>query len=109
MLQMLAALLLVLVVVGVAAWLLKRFVANPGAAAGAIKVVAGAAVGQRERVVLVEIGATWLVLGVAPGQVNALHSMPKAAAEPLGDALPSPPRQGFHLWLRQFMEKRHAG
>ncbi len=84
LLEMLGALLLVLAVIGAAAWLLRRFAANPGAGAGAIKVIAGAAVGQRERVVLVEIGGIWLVLGVAPGRVNALHSMPKATAEQLG-------------------------
>jgi len=33
-------------------------------------------VGQRERVVVVEIGESWLVLGVAAGQVRALHTMP---------------------------------
>ncbi|MDI1244807.1 MAG: flagellar biosynthetic protein FliO, partial [Rhodoferax sp.] len=35
---------------------------------------------QRERVVVVEVGNSWLVLGVAAGQVNALHTM---AAEKL--------------------------
>jgi flagellar protein FliO/FliZ len=109
MLQMAAGLLLVLAVIAAAAWLLKRFAANPGMTAGAIKVVAGAAVGQRERVVLVEIGGTWLVLGVAPGQVRALHSMPKASAEQFGNEPPAPPGRGFQGWLRQVMEKRGAG
>jgi flagellar protein FliO/FliZ len=108
-LHMLAMLLLVLAVIGVSAWLLKRFAANPGAASGAIKVIAGAAVGQRERVVLVEIGGTWLVLGVAPGQVRTLHTLPKASAEPSGNELPAPPGKGFQVWLRQVMEKRNAG
>jgi flagellar protein FliO/FliZ len=109
MLQMLTGLLLVLAVIGAAAWLLKRFAANPGTATGAIKVIAGAAVGQRERVVLVEIGGTWLVLGVAPGQVRALHTLPKASAEHSGNDLPAPPGKGFQVWLRQVMEKRNAG
>ncbi len=108
MLQMLAGLLLVLAVIGAAAWLLKRFAATPGAGAGTIKVIAGAAVGQRERVVLVEIGATWLVLGVAPGQVRALHSMPKDAAAQFGNLSSAPPPGGFQAWLRHVMEKRDA-
>jgi flagellar protein FliO/FliZ len=37
-------------------------------------------VGQRERVVVVEVGATWLVLGVTSNQVNTLHSLPAQAA-----------------------------
>lgn len=108
MLQMLGGLLLVLAVIGAAGWLLRRFAAHPGAAAGAIKVIAGAAVGQRERVVLVEIGGTWLVLGVAPGQVRALHSMPKDSAAQLGNDLAAAPGQGFQVWLRKVMEKRNA-
>ena len=108
MLQMLAGLLLVLAVIGAAAWLLKRVAANPGTATGSIRVVASAAVGQRERVVLVEIGGTWLVLGVAPGQVRALHSMPKDSAEHFGNPS-APPPTGFQAWLRHVMEKRNAG
>ena len=108
MLQMLAGLLLVLAVIAVAAWLLKRFALNPGTATGTIKVIAGAAVGQRERVVLVEISGTWLVLGVAPGQVRTLHTMPKAHVEQIANEL-SAPRKGFQEWLKQIMEKRDAG
>lgn len=106
---MLAGLLLVLAVIGAAAWLLKRFAANPGTTTGAIRVIAGAAVGQRERVVLVEIGGTWLVLGVAPGQVNALHSMPKDSAEHFGNPSSTAPLSGFKGWLQHMMEKRNAG
>ena len=109
MLQMLAGLLLVLAVIGAAAWLLKRVAANPGTATGAIRVIAGAAVGQRERVVLVEIGGTWLVLGVAPGQVRSLHSMPKDSAGHFGNPSSAPPPTGFQGWLRHVMEKRNAG
>lgn len=108
MLQMLAGLLLVLAVIAVAAWLLKRFALNPGTSSGTIKVIAGAAVGQRERVVLVEISGIWLVLGVAPGQIRALHTMPKADTEQIANESP-PLRKGFQEWLRQIMEKRDAG
>jgi flagellar protein FliO/FliZ len=44
--------------------------------------VATQALGQRERVVLVEIGDDWLLLGVAPGQVSALHTGPRSALPP---------------------------
>ncbi len=87
-------------------WLLKRVSAPGGVAAGALRVVGGAAVGARERVVLVEIGETWLVVGVAPGQVSALHQMPKGqlAASPA-----APAGKEFGAWLKQVMERRHAG
>ncbi len=87
-------------------WLLKRLAAPHGAAAGALRVVAGTAVGARERVVLVEVGETWLVLGVAPGQVSALHRMPKGE---LPHAPPSAAGREFGAWLKQVMERKHAG
>lgn len=108
MLQTITGLLLVLATIAAAAWLLKRFMANPVAAPGAIKIIAVAAVGQRERVVLVEVGGIWLVLGVAPGQVNALHSMPKHAADQPDGTSAVPTASGFQVWLRQFMEKRNV-
>ncbi len=86
-------------------WLLKRLSAPRGAAAGLLRVVAGAAVGQRERVVVVEIADTWLVLGVAPGQVRTLHQLPRQATT-LDDTVP--PAKEFASWLKQIMERKHA-
>ncbi len=104
MLQMFFALLFVLAMLIAAAWLLKRYTVQQKIPGGAIRVVAGAAVGQRERVVLVEIGDTWLVLGVAPGQVSALHTMPKMEASEAEDRKAD---SGFQTWLRQILEKRN--
>jgi flagellar protein FliO/FliZ len=107
MFQSLLGLLLVLAMIAGAAWLLKRFSVQPGSGGGAIKVIAGAAVGQRERVVLVEVGGTWLLVGVAPGQVRALHTMPKAELELRTQLAPAAERN-FAGWLRQVMEKRNG-
>jgi flagellar protein FliO/FliZ len=107
-LQMVVGLAIVLGLVGGAAWLLKRLSALPGTGAGLIRVIGAAAVGQRERVVLVEVGDTWLLLGVAPGQVRRLHSMSKAESPaPAGVVVPAD--QGFSIWLRRMMEKRGHG
>lgn len=87
-------------------WLLKRVSAPHGAAAGILRVIAGASVGPRERVVLIEVEDTWLLVGVAPGQVNALHQMPKGrlAATPA-----APAGKDFGAWLKQTMERKNAG
>jgi len=58
-------------------WLLKRFRIGQSSAGGTLKVVASAAVGPRENVVVVEIGEDWLVLGVAPGNVHLLQTRPR--------------------------------
>jgi flagellar protein FliO/FliZ len=107
-LQVILSLLLVLAAVVLVGWILKRINLPQQSAGNVLKVISGVAVGQRERVVLVEVNDTWLVIGVAPGQVNALHSMPKGS-------LPSASRTAtgddnkFQGWLKQMMEKRNVG
>lgn len=106
--QMIGALLLVLAVIVGGTWLLKRFSLIPAAASGVIKVVAAAGVGQRERVVVVEIDQTWLVLGVAPGRVNKLHTMTKPGSDAPGTKPDHPPVETFATQLNQSMEKENA-
>ncbi len=106
MLKMFVVLTIVLGMLVLVAWLLKRFSVQQKIPGGAIKVVAGTAVGPRERVVLVEVGETWLVVGVAPGHVSALHSMPKVDVVETGE--PSAPDKGFAPWLKQVLDKRNA-
>lgn len=85
-------------------WLLKRVTMPRGTSSGLMKVVAGTAVGPRERVVILEIGTTWLVLGVAPGEVSMLAEVPRLD-------VPKPPAEGdkdFAGWLKQIVGRRHG-
>lgn len=100
--------LAVVAVVVFAAWLLKRVAPDRYARNNTLHVVAGTAVGQRERVVIVEIGTTWLVLGVAPGNVRTLHEMPRMDAPAMANApAMSAPRPAFAQWLSQFSKNVH--
>ena len=47
---------------------------------GVMKIVGGVALGPRERIVLVEVGETWLVIGIVPGQIRTLHQLPKGSS-----------------------------
>jgi len=58
------------------AWFARRYLPGMGAQ-GAVKVVGTTAVGARERVVTIEVGDTWLLLGVGGGNVRLLHTLPK--------------------------------
>lgn len=84
--QSAGALVFVLLLVYAAGWLARRSGALRPVAAAPIRTIASVSVGTRERVVIVEAGEQWLVLGVAPGRVNALHTMP---AQPLPEAGPA--------------------
>ncbi|SFC75693.1 flagellar protein FliO/FliZ [Polaromonas sp. OV174] len=70
---------LVLALIFLCAWAARRFGLQQAGKGRLLKVVSSVMVGQRERVVVVEIGDSWLVLGVAAGQVRALHTMPAEA------------------------------
>lgn len=68
-----------LVVIGlilVCGALLKRFGPYRKYGDQSLDVVASQSLGPRERVVVVEIDDTWLVLGVTSNNVNTLHTMP---------------------------------
>lgn len=106
--QIIFSLLLVLAAVVAVAWIMKRINLPQHGAASLLKVISGVAVGPRERVVLMEVNDTWLIVGVAPGQVRTLHTMPKGAL-PSGNMSPiSMPDGKFQMWLKQMMEKRNA-
>ena len=78
--QVVVSLLLVLGVMAAAVWMFRKF-QWPGQSSAqgkrGLRVMGSVAVGQRERVVLVEWEDTWVMVGVAPGQVRALHVQKK--------------------------------
>ena len=83
--QVVLALLVVLAAIGFFAWLLRRM--SPGLdAAGGMRVIGGVMVGPRERLVMVEVGDTWLLLGVASGGVSLVHTMPRPPQAAAGAA-----------------------
>jgi len=71
------------------AWFARRYLPGMGAQ-GAVKVVGTTAVGARERVVVVEVDNTWLLLGVGGGNVRLLHTLPRPADSnnPLAERAP---------------------
>jgi flagellar protein FliO/FliZ len=105
LLQVVAGLAIVLAAVAGTAWLLRRFGPGQTSAGGVVRIVGGLMVGPKERLVVVEINDNWLVLGVAPGQVNALHTMPRPEGAVPQDAGMGA-GQGFSAWLRQATRKQ---
>ncbi|KVT56492.1 flagellar biosynthetic protein FliO [Burkholderia ubonensis] len=79
-LQTLVGLAVVIGLVFGCAWLARRFGFQPARRGGPLKVVSSVAVGAKESATIVEIGDTWLVLGVAPGNVRLLHTLPAGSA-----------------------------
>jgi flagellar protein FliO/FliZ len=83
------ALLLVLAAIFAIAWIARRMRGMVRGGGQGIDVIAQAAVGPRERVVIVRVGTTRLLLGVAPGRVCALHELPADATLETGTTPPA--------------------
>jgi flagellar protein FliO/FliZ len=85
------------------AWLARRFGLQRLGGGQLVKVVSSAMVGQRERVVVVEVGGQWLVLGVTGSQVNMLHTLP-AQAQPATTTAQAMPRGPVELFAQKLRE-----
>jgi flagellar protein FliO/FliZ len=104
--QMFLGLAVVLALLVGGLWLLKQLTQRRGEGGGLVRVVAGTAVGPREQVVIVEVGSTWLVLGVAPGRVSPLAEIPRQAIPPGTERRPA--SADFPAWLRKLTGNPHA-
>ena len=104
--QVVFGLLLVLGLMVGTVWLMKRMGMAKAGGTQIAKVVGGVSVGNRERVMVVEVGDQWIVVGVAPGRVTPLSTMPRQDVPDLPD-LP-PLARNFSDWLKQTMDKRNS-
>ncbi|WP_051516464.1 flagellar biosynthetic protein FliO [Herbaspirillum sp. RV1423] len=103
---MLLGLVAVLALMAGIAWLFKRSGLVQGANSNAVaKIIGGVSVGTRERVMVIEVADQWIVIGVAPGRVNTLATMPRqehvAASASTASA-------NFSSWLKQTIDKRNG-
>ena len=83
------ALLLVLGLILGLAWVLKRMPGSGFRPADGLRVVASLSVGAKERVVVVEVNGEQLLLGVSPGGVRTLHTLPEPLPPAAGPSLPN--------------------
>ena len=72
-LQLLLGLLLVIGVIFVLAWLMRRVQQIVPRGGQVIKVLATQVLGPRDRLVLVQVGGEQVLLGFTPGNITALH------------------------------------
>jgi flagellar protein FliO/FliZ len=110
LLQTILALVFVLALLAGLAWFMKRY--GPRAVGGSahLRVVGALSLGGRERIMVVEVGDQWIVVGASPGRINALATMPKQEGVEPSAVLAAhlPPATGFADWLKQTIDKRNA-
>jgi len=109
LLQTVAALAAVLAIVMGLAWMMKRFGPKTVTGGSTVKLVGAMSVGTRERILVVEVGDQWIVVGASPGRMNALATMPRQES---ATAMPGPhpnlPATNFSEWFKQTIEKRNG-
>lgn len=89
-----------------AAWFFKKI--GPVATGNKIpvKVIGGVNVGNRERIMVIEVADQWIVVGVTSNQINTLSTMPKQSQ--LTEQAPAaPPENQFSTWLKRTLDKRN--
>lgn len=69
--------LIVAVVLGLG-WVVKRAGLTSGARSGGIEILASQSVGAKEKILVVQVGNTQLVVGSTPGNIRTLYSTDEA-------------------------------
>ncbi|CAK9890528.1 MULTISPECIES: flagellar biosynthetic protein FliO [Pseudomonas] len=96
--QLVLGLLLVLGLIFVLAWLLRR-VQNAAPGSGqVIEILGTRSLGPRDRLLLVQVGKAQILIGHSPGTIEALHVM----AEPI--EVPASARQATPEFAQRLME-----
>jgi flagellar protein FliO/FliZ len=104
--QVILGLLGVVILILALSWLTKRLGITQSFGNSPLKVVGSISLGGRERAVLIEVNDTWIVAGVATGQVHALATLAKGA---MPTALTDPLAIGFASRFKSMIEKSRDG
>lgn len=92
----------ILLVIILGAWVVRKLGLAPGAKQSQrLKILASCSLGTRERVVVVDVEGTWLVLGVTAQQITPLHKLQAPPGAPDSDIAPP----DFRRRLRQIMQR----
>ena len=106
LLQVLFGLVVVLALMAGAAWMMRRRGVAGAGANSVANIVGGVSVGNRERVLVVEVADQWIVLGVAPGRISALSTLPRQEIAHVPQIASDSPN--FASWLKQTIDKRNV-
>lgn len=102
-LPMVIVLVFVLLLIPIAIWLLKKLGAGVPASHAGLRVIGQLPLGPRERIVIVEAGDRWLLLGVTAAQINRVGTLPK------GELPAAQTPQAFATLLAKFNKSGGGG
>jgi flagellar protein FliO/FliZ len=103
--EVFGSLLLVIGAIFALAWLARWLQGTRVARGGSIQIRGGAQLGAKEKVVLLQVGETQFLVGVASSSVSLLHRFESAVTD---DPPPASQEPGFAERLRQALGRRPA-
>ncbi len=86
--------------------LFKKFGLNRISSPLPLKVIGAVSIGNNQRLVVIEVGEEWILLGVTPQQITTITSMPRQ--ETGGGSQSGENRVNFSTWMQSALEKYHA-
>ena len=102
--QIVLSLVLVLLIIFVSAWLLRRYGRFPGVAEGNLKVLGALSVGQREKILLLQVGKEQILVGVTTTRISRLHEL----REPIEVKNTEVPKGQFAQRLQEALNSKKA-
>jgi flagellar protein FliO/FliZ len=103
--QVIFGLIMVLGIIMLIAWLFKRYAPGIGQDNSVARIVGGVSVGNRERVLVIEVADRWLVVGVSPSQVTSIANLEVGQATTAQLNQRSSATHPFAKWLTQSMSR----
>jgi len=102
LIQTALGLMVILGLIVLLAWLLKRTNHLQSSANGQLKIIAGLPLGARERIVLIEAGNEQILVGVTPQQIQTLHVL----NSPINTNAENSTNDSFSDKLKQMMKQQ---
>ena len=100
--KVLLGLFLVIVAIFASAWFFRRFGSVSSVPSDSLKIVGGLNIGNRERIMLVQVGDKQILVGVTATNIQTLHvldeSVPISASVPVGDNFATKLNQAVKQW-----------
>ncbi len=105
LLKVAGGLLLVILAILGSAWFYRRFGNVTNINHEALRIIGGVSMGQKEKVVLMQVGEEQLLLGVSPGRIQTLHVLPKPIET---QSLPETGDKKFAVQLTEALKNRKS-
>lgn len=102
--QVLIVLLLVIALLFIITWLLRRSGLAQQAANRHLKILGGVSIGPKERVLLLQVGQDQILVGVTASEINLLHML----SEPVSVDDDSSCSVSFTQQLQSFIHRRNS-